>query len=1081
MQTAKKTVLILLATLLVLTTQAARWEQSAAERFPGGEEPAPETVTALYQDRAGFLWVGSREGLTLYDGYSFVKFDHDVSDPASLSANLIRTVFEDSRGHLWIGTNTGGLNRLDRTTWKFSHYRHDSADPATLSHDSVYTIQEDNQGFLWVGTQVGLNRLDPMTGVFKRYPARQNDPGAPSHDYINTIYRSSDGMLWLGTVGGGLNRLDPELENFRSYRHEDGNEQSLSHDHVFAIAEAEDGKLWLGTGISVDRLDPNSGQVERYKYESDDGDAGAHRELLVTSLALDPDGEVYLGTWSEGIKMLVPGGTGGGSRYRDIDLNSSAHRIVCLTADTAGSIWVGTWGSGLDRVRPGSDLFRRPGPASDDGASEDQEITSLLVDRRDRLWISSYDGTPVRRDHATGEERRFPQIENTGLDLHEDPDGTIWIGTPSGLWRLDPESGEVDRVQHDPNDPGSLGRGWIWSVLRDRENRLWVGTGEGGLNQLLPDGSFRRYTNDPADRFSLSENYVTALHQDTEGMLWVGTRSGGLNRFDTRAERFYRFQPDSEDERSISHHYVSSILEDRAGRLWVGTGGGGVNLLQNGSKSEDAVRFIRFTERDGLVDDNVMALAEDNDGSLWIATRQGLSRFDPARTAFVNYDAGDGLPGREFSQGAAARDRDSIYFGTNRGAVALSRGTPFPTPAPSPVVLTSIQSPGGAITGDRPCWELTDLEIPWGEIVSFQFAVLDYGRRYRHRYAYRLAGRQDDWIELGTRRDITFTDLDPGNFTLEVRGRNDQGVWSDMPVGLTIQVVPPFWMTSWFRFLVLLTVAGSAFWIHRWKTAALEKQNRELQTLKDQREQALSEVQANEKALHKTYGKLRRLTSRLEAAKEDERKRIARELHDEMGQALTTAKINLELMTGVKTGEELEQRISDTISLMDLMIGQVRALSLDLRPPLLDELGLIPALKGYLEVQSLRSELPIDVQTDQVPSGLPPEIEILAFRVVQEAVTNILRHASASEVEVKVGYEPGWLEISVRDNGCGFDVDAALEEAAAGHHLGLLGIRERVESNGGVVRLESSPGNGTLIHIDVPLESVGEPHASHPG
>jgi len=186
-------------------------------------------------------------------------------------------------------------------------------------------------------------------------------------------------------------------------------------------------------------------------------------------------------------------------------------------------------------------------------------------------------------------------------------------------------------------------------------------------------------------------------------------------------------------------------------------------------------------------------------------------------------------------------------------------------------------------------------------------------------------------------------------------------------------------------------------------------------------------------------------------------------------------------MTGIRSGEELDQRITDTISLMDLMIGQVRALSLDLRPPLLDELGLIPALKGYLEVQSLRSELPIHVKTDEVPPGLPPEIEILAFRVVQEAVTNVLRHAAATEVHVKVGHEPGWLEISVRDDGCGFDVDATLEKSAAGKHLGLLGIRERVESNGGVVRLKSSPGNGTWIHIDVPLESVKEPHASHPG
>ena len=1080
MKPAFRTVCVLLLALLPPTVQAARWNQSPAERFPGGEEPAPETVTALYQDRAGFMWVGSREGLTLYDGYSFVKFDHDVSDPASISANLIRAVFEDSRGNLWIGTNTGGLNRLDRTTWEFRHYRHDSTDPRTLSHDSVYTIQEDNQGYLWVGTQIGLNRLDPETGIFKHYPARPSDPQAPSHDYINTIYRDSDGMLWLGTVGGGLNRLDPELENFRSYRHDPGNENSLSSDHVFAIVEAEDGMLWLGTGEGVDRVDPNSGRVERHRFMP--GEAESHGPLLVTSLALHPDGEIYLGTWSDGIKRLAPAtSTGGASVFHDVDLGSQARRIVCLTTDKTGSIWVGTWGAGLDRIRPGSSLFQRLGTASDGRGMEEQEITALLVDSRNRLWIGGTVGIPSRLDPATGQVERFAQIENSALDFHEDGDGAIWAGTPAGLDRLMPDQGRLTEYRHDPEDPDSLGRGWVWTVLRDHEGRLWVGTGEGGLNLLLPDGSFRRYANNPADPFSLSENYVTVLYQDTAGQLWVGTRSGGLNRFDAATGRFHRFQPDPEDELSISHHYVSSILEDSRGRLWIGTGGGGINLLHYENGSRNPAGFTRFTEREGLVDDNVMSMQEDDDGSLWVATRQGLSRFDTERLAFVNYDTGDGLPGREFSQGTAASGPGTLYFGTNRGAVAIPRGTPFPAPAASPVVLTSIQSPEGAIRGDRPSWDLTELRIPWGEIVSFQFAVLDYGRRYRHRYAYRLAGLQDDWIELGTRRDITFTDLDPGTYTLEVRGRNDQGVVSSTATALKLEVVPPFWMTPWFRFLMMLTAAGVALGIHRWRTAALEEQNRTLQTLKDQREQALKEVQANQEALHLTYEKLRRLTSRLEAAKEDERKRIARELHDEMGQALTTAKINLELMTGIRSGEELDQRITDTISLMDLMIGQVRALSLDLRPPLLDELGLIPALKGYLEVQSLRSELPIDVQTDQVPPGLPPEIEILAFRVVQEAVTNILRHADATQVHVKVGYEPGWLEISVRDDGCGFDVDATLEKAAAGHHLGLLGIRERVDSNGGVVRLQSSPGNGTLIHIDVPLETVGEPHASHPG
>jgi signal transduction histidine kinase len=256
---------------------------------------------------------------------------------------------------------------------------------------------------------------------------------------------------------------------------------------------------------------------------------------------------------------------------------------------------------------------------------------------------------------------------------------------------------------------------------------------------------------------------------------------------------------------------------------------------------------------------------------------------------------------------------------------------------------------------------------------------------------------------------------------------------------------------------------------HRARTAVLEKRNRELQALKDQRERALAEARASEKALHAAYGRLRDLTRRLEAAKEEERKRIARELHDEMGQALTAAKINLQILSGIDDRDARVQRIVDTVGLVDRMISHVRALSLDLRPPLLDELGVVPAVRGYLEAQANRSGIDIDVDAEEVPSLVPADAAIVAFRVVQESITNVIRHADASRAEVTMRYDPGWLDLSIRDNGRGFDVDEAFERASAGHHLGLLGIQERVQALGGEVEILSSAGRGTEVRVRVPL------------
>jgi signal transduction histidine kinase len=276
-------------------------------------------------------------------------------------------------------------------------------------------------------------------------------------------------------------------------------------------------------------------------------------------------------------------------------------------------------------------------------------------------------------------------------------------------------------------------------------------------------------------------------------------------------------------------------------------------------------------------------------------------------------------------------------------------------------------------------------------------------------------------------------------------------------------------MTTWFRILSSLAIVGLVVATHRVRTSALERRNRELLRLKEERERALEEARASQEELHHAYERLRRLTRRLELAKEEERKRIARELHDEMGQALTAAKINMQLLAQDPTRDNAPARIEDTVGLVDRMIGHVRTLSLDLRPPLLDELGLGAALRGYLEAQAQRSGLDVRVDADSIPPGVPPEVEITTFRTVQEAVTNILRHANAKHVDVRIRRTDGTLDISIRDDGAGFDVDRTIEKALGGHHLGLLGIRERVQVLGGSVAIESEIGVGTEVRVSVPM------------
>jgi signal transduction histidine kinase len=323
-------------------------------------------------------------------------------------------------------------------------------------------------------------------------------------------------------------------------------------------------------------------------------------------------------------------------------------------------------------------------------------------------------------------------------------------------------------------------------------------------------------------------------------------------------------------------------------------------------------------------------------------------------------------------------------------------------------------------------------------------------------------------VDAGSRRGVTFTALRPGTYALQVRGRNLRGVWSETRP-LAVTVVPPFWMTSWFRLASVLALAAVLFAAHRLQTVSLERRNLELQALQSARAQALSAAQSSNEALQRAYDELRSLTRRLEAAKEDERKHIARELHDEMGQALTAAKISVQLLGRDGLDPARQQRLTEVVGLIDRMIRHVRQLSLDLRPPLLDEVGLARALEGYMSGVSRNTGLPIGVHAEGLPARLPPELEITAFRLAQEGITNVVRHAGASRAEVALRVSDGDLVVEVRDDGCGFDPADTLARASAGAHVGLVGLMERTRSFGGRTRIDSAPGRGTRVVASIPL------------
>ncbi len=1067
---------VLALALAVLAAPAAALAQPTLptpplERHGPREGLFAETINALYFDRSGLLWVGTREGLFSFDGYAFDLHQHVVGDPASLADNWVRTVFEDRAGNLWVGTNAGGLNRLDRASGGVTAFRHDGGTPARSA--TTASMRSPRPGRAGCGS--GRNRAS--TSSIRRPAARSGCPSCRSR--TRAPARSTSARCCPHrTVRSGSRRS--ATGSCASTPRPGRPGRSRSRRAASALPRRPTPSRWPSTRAGGS----GSGGVSarwctiRGRARPCARRCGRDRTIRCSRAWSRrwPRRRPARSGWARssgccGWTSRRSSSTGSASTGERQEDAQTEERITALALDAGGSLWLGTTSGGLARLLQPAGPFRAIRARSGAGSPSYGDITALFEDRRQRLWIGSFGGgIEVFEPGGPGfqsiplRDQGRPVADGT-LRIGEDRAGRLWLAATDGVTRFDPASGALTRFIHDPSDPASLPRGYAYALLIDRDDRVWIGTGGGGLARLREDGrGFERIVNRPDDPATPSDNFVTTLYEDRAGRLWMGTRSGGVNLVDRATLRVQRIPVDPQDPEALAHQYVTSILEDRAGNIWIGSAGGGLARLLR-LDPERGARFERITARDGLVNDNVMSIVEDDDGSLWLATRRGLTRFDPLRRTFVSYDVADGLPSSEGNLSAAVRAHDAIYVGLLNGLVAIPRGTPFPTPPPARLALTALRTLKGPAAAPGSPWPPASVSIRHGEPLTVSFAVVDYDSHRRHRYAYRVAG--GEWLDLGARRELTFTDLAPGAHRLELRARGARGEWSDPPLALTVQVVPPFYRTAWFRILSAVALAAGAITWHQVRTRRLERRNRELAELQVQREAALRVARSKEEELQSAFERLQALTRRLEAAKEEERKAIARELHDEMGQLLTAAKINIQLLQKLGPDGTAPRRLADTVGLLDRMIKLVRALSFELRPPLMDELGLIAALRGHLAAQADRTGLAVTFSDDGLPERLPAELEIAAFRIVQEAMTNVVRHAGATRVAVRLRAEDRRLWIEVEDDGQGFDPDAAAA-ATGGEHFGITGMRERAEALGGRVTLSSARGRGTAIRAELP-------------
>ena len=642
------------------------------------------SVIDILQDRRGFMWFATGDGLNRYDGNAFVIYKHDVNDPGSLSHNFIRDFLEDDDGYLWVAAYPG-VNRLDPRSERSTRYVYDPKNPNGISGDSVESIARDSAGHLWFGTsESGLDRFDPTTGTFTHY---RNDSDGKFVGRITHVIEDSRREIWF--VGErGLFHLDPHTGKITR---RSATVESLAADYV---CEDDVGDLWMLAYSPIVGLIKYDRRSERFtQYPLGAGAAGlASSKLLAdgssgfwvpSSLGLH-----YFDRRTERLTRLF-------QRDETNPRGLNDDTVVSIYRDRTGLLWLGTRTGGINVLDFRQERFGRYGHRTGDRNSLSARSVMAIHEEPDGVVSMGFFPRALDRwDRQAGTITHYlPDPKNGNAlgkggdvnSVYKDERG-LWLGGwDGGLDRFDQRSGRFKHYRHDPRDPHSLMSNNVLSLYRDRRGRLWVGQ-FGGVSIFDPETErFTNYRPDPTGVASLAYS-VSAMCEDRGGTLWLGTLGGVLSRFDDQTRTFVNHPPDLQDVHKLQGGSIGAVHEDQAGTLWLAAGTG----LYRYNREHDT--FTRYTESQGLPTNDIMGLLEDRAGRLWLSTKRGISRFDPRTETFRNYDVSDGLQGDEFSRGCHAQGRSGeMFFCGSNGINAFFPEDIRDDPHVPPVVLTSFK------------------------------------------------------------------------------------------------------------------------------------------------------------------------------------------------------------------------------------------------------------------------------------------------------------------------------------------------------------------------------------------------------
>lgn len=980
-------------------------------RFTPEDGLSQATVTAVYQDSRGLIWLGTADGLNCYDGYSFTVYRHNGRDSNSISDNYIFAITEDALGNLWVGTQIG-LNKLDRKSGRFQRFKHNPADSSTLAFNRVTCIYTSSPDSIWIGTTGYLNLLIPATGKITRFY-----PGF--YTWIYKIAGDNRGTLWMAT-GAGLLQFSLSCQSFSLYplsnRQEDVRDAAVQGSNIYYVYL----NSWAGVINTAEGLHTPY-RKPQVKTNLSPECLYADGEYLYIGTG---DGKIYrnrAGTSEPG--LIYTGAAPGGE-------NSSA--VTSLFIDRSGILWAGTDGGGILRINFTPKKFSKF-YAQDNlrDVFAGDFIRAIHGEPDGILWLSVANKGLIRFNPSTGEKKIYPLKDPDGrllytTSIHPDGRGSFWLTAISGLYIYNPGSGSLRKLHNDFAADLAFISDSVASVACT-SSLLFINTHTGkklGLKIFPPDPENSGYGQSTSLLFVPPHDiYVTTLRM---GIIRFSLKDSVLEQYSTQPGSRFRIS-------SNNSRYLLYNQKQYGNVLWAATEDG-INLLNLSTHEVTVLGAER-----GLKNQVVYTMAPDQKGNIWLTTNRGIQKFSLADTLFTSFAPRDGIQSPEFNTNAVYINRSgTIFFGGINGLNYFHPDSvPFNKTRPQ-IILTGLSVNDKELTPPVTLPELQSLRLAHYEnTLNFRFSAAEYTNPEQNQFRYILEGYDTRLSAPSSLHEVRYTGLLPGEYILRVFGSNNDGLWNEEGIELAIIITPPWWQTWWFRTITALTIL--LLLVFTIRTIAGRKVKKELIRLEQEK-----------KILN-------------------ERSRIAKDMHDDVGANLSRILFTGRIMKSTMAGSTPESaRLSSILQITDETIQKLDQIVWSINPDKDNLTNLIGYISEYTQscLENANIRCRISIPSELPPLAIPSEARIHIFLIFKEALNNSIKHAGAGTVELRLELHPDTCTITLSDDGRGYNP----EISSQGN--GLTNMKDRASAAGAQLTLQSVHGSGTSVILTLPLMNL---------